>query len=83
MSLEHHDLGHDFPEHKDSIHELKLNNAHFKKLYDEYHDLDKRVYRIEAEDEKAVSDEHLEDLKKQRIKLKDELYSMLVATTAE
>lgn len=78
MTLEHHELGHDFPEHKEAIHTLKMNNAHFKKLFEEYHDLDRHVYRIEAKNE-VVTDEHLEDLKKQRVQLKDELFKMLEA----
>jgi len=31
MALEHHDLAHEFPEFKARIHELKMNDAHFKK----------------------------------------------------
>ncbi len=38
MTLEHHELGHEFPEFKDEIHTLKMSNAHFKELFDEYHD---------------------------------------------
>ena len=78
MTIEHHELAHDFPEHKEDIHNLKMNNAHFKKLYVEYHEVDRHVYRIEAQNE-VVTDEHLEDLKKKRILLKDELYKMLQA----
>lgn len=78
MSIEHHELANEFPEHKEAIHELKINNAHFKKLFDAYHEVDRHIYRIEAQNE-VVTDEHLEDLKKERIKLKDELYQMLVS----
>ena len=34
--MENHDLYHEFPEMHDAIHELKVTNEHFKKLYDEY-----------------------------------------------
>lgn len=78
MSLEHHPLLNELPEHKDKIHELKLENAHFRKLFDEYHEVDKKVYRIESGEELA-SNEITEDLKKIRLSLKDELYSMIVS----
>lgn len=76
MTIEHHELAQEFPEHKEAIHDLKVNNAHFKKLFTEYHEVDRHVYRIEAQNE-VVTDEHLEDLKKERVKLKDELYKMI------
>ena len=37
MHVDHHDLVHEFPEHKDAIHDKKMNDAHFAKLFDEYH----------------------------------------------
>lgn len=74
--LEHHPLVKEFPEYQQKIHDLKLNNAHFAKLCDEYEHLDKEVFRIEAHDE-PVTDMDLENLKKQRLHLKDELYRFL------
>ncbi len=78
MNIEHHDLAHDFPEHREKIHNLKLQNAHFAKLFDEYHVVTKNVERLEGEG-MPVSDETLEEQKKERIQLKDQLYAMLVA----
>lgn len=75
MTIEHHELAMEFPEHKESIHNLKMNDAHFKKLFDEYHVVDRHVYRVEAQNE-VVKDEHLEDLKKKRIQLKDQLFKI-------
>jgi len=71
-----HDLIHEFPEYRDAIHELKMKNNHFSRLFDEYHDIDHEVVRIENGAE-ATSDNYLEDRKKVRLKLKDELFSML------
>jgi uncharacterized protein YdcH (DUF465 family) len=78
MNIEHHDLAHEFPEHREKIHHLKLENAHFAKLFDEYHLVTKDVERLEGEDV-PVSDEAIETQKKERIQLKDQLYAMLVA----
>lgn len=75
---EHHDLIHEFPEHRERIHVLKTSNAHFARLFEEYHKLDRQVRRIEDEIE-PTSDAYLETLKKQRLQLKDELYRMLSA----
>ena len=76
MFAEHHDLLHEFPEHKDKIHELKMQNAHFAKLFDEYHDVDRELRRVQQEIE-TPSDQFVEDLKKKRLLLKDELFSMI------
>ena len=39
MTIEHHDLVHEFPQLRDRIHELKGSDKHFRKLFDEYHEL--------------------------------------------
>jgi len=76
MSVDKHDLVHEFPESRDSIHELKLNNTHFARLFEQYHLKDHEVHRIENGVE-ATSDDYLEIRKKERLKLKDELYQMI------
>lgn len=63
MQYEHHDLVHEFPEYREKIHNLKMTNGHFKKLFDNYHKIDKEVYRVENDIEPA-SDTTMEDLKK-------------------
>ena len=76
MTAVHHDLAHELPEFRDQIHTLKLSNAHFAKLFDQYHVLNREVLRLEGEGI-PLTDEAFETLKKQRLQLKDELYSML------
>ena len=76
MSIEHHPLLNEFPEHHDVIHRLKTDDAHFRKLFDEYHQVDKEVYRMEQNIEPAT-DEAMEDRKKQRLLLKDQLYAII------
>jgi len=72
----HHDLAHEFPEFKQRIHELKLASAEFRRLYDDYQALDKEIYRIE-QDIETPSDDYTEELKKNRVRLKDRLYGIL------
>lgn len=73
-----HELIDDFPELADRIHELKTGDAHFAKLFDEYHDINRAVHRAET-DVEPTTDEHMEELRKQRALLKDQLYAMLKA----
>ncbi len=74
--LEKHDLISELPEYRDQIHYLKMNSNHFARLFDDYHDVDHEVHRIEAGVENT-SDEYLEERKKLRLSLKDELFKML------
>ncbi len=79
MIPEKHDLHHEFPEHHDRIHELKVSDAHFSRMFEEYHDVNREIRRIE-EGVENTSDEYLEDLKKKRLLLKDRLYKMITET---
>jgi hypothetical protein len=76
MQVDHHDLAHEFPEFKDEIYKLKISSTHFARLFDEYERTEREVHRIEVEDV-PVSDILIEDLKKKRLHLKDEIYTLL------
>ena len=49
MLGEHHSLQKEFPEYSEAFHKLKMNDAHFVKLLNEYDEVDKEVYRIEEQ----------------------------------
>jgi uncharacterized protein YdcH (DUF465 family) len=76
MKVDSHSLIKEFPAFREKIHSLKLSSSHFQKLFDEYDEVDKEISHLETEDS-PVSDEHMEQLKKRRLHLKDELYAML------
>mmetsp|Transcript_18725 Transcript_18725/g.18034 ORF Transcript_18725/g.18034 Transcript_18725/m.18034 type:complete len:84 (+) Transcript_18725:44-295(+) len=76
MTIQKHDLHHEFPEFNDEIHYLKMNDKHFSRLFTEYHEINQEVLRIEKGIENT-SDDYIEMKKKQRLKLKDELFVML------
>lgn len=78
MSVVHHDLIHEFPELKDRIHELKVSDAHFRGLFDEYHELTRSIEKMEDE-VTPVATSTEEEAKKRRLHLKDELYRLLTA----
>jgi uncharacterized protein YdcH (DUF465 family) len=76
MSHTPNELAEEFPEHVEKMHELKLANAHFAKLSDEYHELNRAIHRAETNIE-PTDDFHMEEMRKTRLKLKDEIYGML------
>ena len=78
MLGEKHDLLHELPEYKERIHELKISNHHFAKLFNEYDELDHLVRRCETEIE-VHADYYVQGLKKRRLALKDELLKILQA----
>lgn len=76
MTIEHHSIAEEFGEFKQEIHQLKMHDNHFKRLIKEYESTDREVVRYEQEIE-AACEERLEEAKKKRLKLKDEIYQML------
>lgn len=76
MIIDRHSLAKELPEYKEQIHQLKMENRHFARLADEYHDLDNEIIRIE-EGVENTADDYVDGLKKKRLKLKDELFEML------
>ncbi len=74
--MEKHNLHQEFPEFDQKITEYKVNNPHFRKLFNEYQHVTGEVYRIETGNE-AASEEELHKLKTHRSYLKDELYTLL------
>ena len=71
-----HVLTEDFPNDVDRIRDLRNDNAHFKKLTDDYHALNRSVHRAETHVEPTYNF-NKEDLHDQWIPLKDEIAAML------
>jgi uncharacterized protein len=76
MSHTPHELAAEFPEHVAAMHALKTSDAHFAKLFDGYHDVNRAIHRAETNVE-PTDDVHMEDMRKRRMHLKDEIYAML------
>ena len=81
MSHTPHELHEEFPAELATLHELKLNDPHFRKLTDSYHEVNRAGHRAET-DVEPVSDQVLEDLKKQRLVLLDEVAQILASAKA-
>lgn len=76
MSHTPHELADDFPQDVEKIHELKVSSPHFAKLMDEYHEINRAVHRAETGVEPC--DQAAETaMRKERMRLKDEIAGML------
>jgi len=78
MSHVPHELADEFPEHSERIHALKQSDAHFARLAAEYHEANRAVHRMETRVE-AASETREEEMRKQRLRLKDEIAAILAA----
>lgn len=65
-----------FPEYRDLITRLKTSDHHFLHLFDKHNELDHRIKNMEAH-LAAGSAQDIEKLKKEKLKLKDQLYVIL------
>jgi len=71
-----HELAEDFPGEHDKIAKLRAENAHFAKLADEYHEINRAIHRAET-DVEPTDDVHMTDMRKLRMRLKDQIAAML------
>ncbi len=78
MSHTPHELHDEFPELAGKISEMKQADAHFGKLADEYHQVNRAVHRAETLVEPMEELAEVE-MRKKRAALKDKIYHMLTA----
>ncbi len=72
-----HELPDEFATEARYITQLTETNHDFKKLVARYNAVNQNIYRIESGEE-PTTDEVLEELKKKRLALKDEIAAILV-----
>ncbi|TNF51880.1 MAG: DUF465 domain-containing protein [Burkholderiales bacterium] len=71
-----------FPEFRELITRLKGHDHHFTRLFDKHNDLDQAIKNMEANIQPATQVE-IENLKKEKLLLKDQLYAILKKADAE
>lgn len=76
MSHTPHELAEEFPDKVDAMHALKQSDAHFARLSDEYHEINRTIHRAETNVE-PMEDLAAVELRKQRAQLKDEIWGIL------
>jgi len=64
-------------EYKDIISKLKVENAHFHKIFEKHNEIDDKIQKAES-GEIPMDDFELEKLKKEKLLLKDEAYAMIL-----
>lgn len=65
-----------FPEYRDLISKLRQTDPHFRALFDQHNELDHKIVRLEHKDRRGYGEEVV-DLKKQKLKLKEEIHQIL------
>lgn len=78
MSNTPHDVYEDFPGEAEKIHALKVADAHFARLIEEYHEINRDVHRAETNVEPVAQLAEVE-MRKKRAALKDEIARRLTA----
>lgn len=76
MSHTPHELAEEFPEFVQKMSALKVSDAHFAKMAEDYHELNRKVHRAETNVEPREELAEV-DLRKRRGALKDEIYAYL------
>jgi uncharacterized protein YdcH (DUF465 family) len=71
-----HPIIQEFPEHLDKIKDLYHHNEEFQVLLSSYNTLDEEIFEIEK-GEIPVTDDELTHKRKDRVFLKDQIYSFL------
>jgi uncharacterized protein YdcH (DUF465 family) len=71
-----HELGDEFSDQAPLIERLTKTNYEFGRLAASYDDVNRQIWRIESEEE-PTTDEVLEQLKKRRLLLKDDIAVLL------
>lgn len=71
-----------FPEFRDLITKLKSNDAYFERLFEKHNELDQEIKNKEENIQLATHTE-IEILKKEKLRIKDELYDYLKKKSKE
>ncbi|MDO5646681.1 YdcH family protein [Paracoccus sp. (in: a-proteobacteria)] len=71
-----HAIHEEFPNDADRIHNLKISNAHFARLLQEYDEVNDQVHNAEALIH-PISEDAEKQLRRQRAHLKDEIAHMM------
>lgn len=73
-----HELHEEFPDKIEVMQELKQSDAHFARLADEYHDINRAIHRAETNVEPMEELAEVE-MRKKRGLLKDQIWGLLSA----
>jgi uncharacterized protein YdcH (DUF465 family) len=78
MSHTPHELAEEFPDRVEQMRKMKQEDAHYAKISDEYHEINRAVHRAETNVE-PTDDLNMVAMRKRRMTLKDEIWAMISA----
>jgi len=67
-----------FHENRELVTELKTTNAHFKKIFEAHNELHDKLDKAESGGVDHIDAVEIERMKKEKLKLKDEAYAMIM-----
>ena len=67
-----------FHEYRDIVTELKTSSTHFKRIFDKHNDLHDKIDKAEEGGVDHINPVEIESMKKEKLKLKDEAYAMII-----
>lgn len=70
-----------FPEYREQIADLRANDRHFSRLFDQHNALDQQIQNLEAQRIPSLKLE-IETLKKEKLLIKEKLYAQLKGLAA-
>ncbi|MBP1845969.1 uncharacterized protein YdcH (DUF465 family) [Rhizobium petrolearium] len=76
MSNTPHHLAEEFPEYAVQMRHLRERDGHFHRICSEYEDVNHQIHKAETNIE-PCDDIRMEEMRKRRLALKDEIYGML------
>jgi uncharacterized protein YdcH (DUF465 family) len=76
-----HQLHQEFPDQAKLLKQLALEDQHFARLCDDYHMVNRDIHRAET-DVQPTDDFTMQDMRKRRLALKDEIWHRLKAARA-
>jgi len=67
-----------FHEYRDIVTELKKENAHFKKIFEQHNELHDKLEKAEQGGVDHIDPTEIERMKKEKLSLKDQAYSIII-----
>lgn len=77
--MENHTLKNEFPQFDAKIKDFIQNDETFRKMYVNYEEVNALIQHYEEDEINHTTDEHLTELRKKRVHLKDDLFQYLEA----
>ncbi|UIJ75434.1 MULTISPECIES: YdcH family protein [unclassified Acinetobacter] len=65
-----------FPEYRDLVTQLRDENPHFARIFEEHDELDREIIQLELDPVNHYNTD-IETIKRKKLKLKDEIYRLL------